>query len=106
MGLKLFLVLLALLQMILSKETVQKGGVLFKDIGAAQINGEFMTYKRIANTSILQTAAQTATDFTTLYSSFCQGIHNNLKRAAINRLNKEATTIAEPKFETLVVDWG
>jgi hypothetical protein len=90
MGLKLFLVLLASLQMILSKETVQKGGVLFEDIGAAQINGEFMTYKRIADTSILQKAAQTATDLTTLYSSFCQGIHNDLKRAAINRLNKEA----------------
>jgi hypothetical protein len=102
MGLKLFLVLLASLQMILSKETVQKGGVLFEDIGAAQINGEFMTYKRIANTSILQTAAQTATDLTTLYSSFCQGVHNDLKRAAINRLNKEAGTVAEPKFETLI----
>jgi hypothetical protein len=102
MGLKLFLVLLASLQMILSKETVQKGGVLFEDIGGAQINREFMTYKRIAYTSILQTAAQTATDLTTLYSSFCQGIHNDLKRAAINHLNKEAAMIAEPQFETLI----
>jgi hypothetical protein len=79
MGLKLFLVLLASLQRILSKETVQKGGVLFEDIGAAKINGKFMTYKRIADTSILQTAAQTATDLTTLYSSFFQGIHNDLR---------------------------
>jgi len=102
MGLKLFLVLLASLQMILSKETVQKGGVLFEDIGAAQINGEFMTYKRIADTSILQKAAQTATDLTTLYSSFCQGVHNDLKRAAINRLNQEAAAVAEPKWETLI----
>jgi hypothetical protein len=85
MGLKLFLVLLALLQMILSIEIVQKGGVLFEYIEAAQINSKFMTYKRIADASILQTAAQTATDLTTLYSSFCQGIHNDLKRAAINR---------------------
>jgi hypothetical protein len=102
MGLKLFLVLLASLQMILSKDTVQKGGVLFEDIGAAQINGKFMTYKRIADTSILQKAAQTATDLTTLYSSFCQGVHNDLKRAAIHRLNQEAATVAEPQWETLI----
>jgi hypothetical protein len=72
--------------MILPKETVQKGGVLFEDIGAAQINGEFMMYKSVADTSILQTAAQTATYLTTLYSSFCEGINNDLKRAAINQM--------------------
>jgi hypothetical protein len=53
MAFKLFLIILVLLKVILSKETLQKGGVLYKDIGAAQMNGKFMPYKRIADTSIL-----------------------------------------------------
>jgi hypothetical protein len=84
MDLKLFLVLLASLQMILSKETVQKGGVLFEDIGAAQINGKFMTYKRIADTSILQTAAQTATDLTKRgRMSMCKHEHTSTRNQDI-----------------------
>ncbi len=36
------------------KKTFQKGGILFEDMCGAQVNGEYMTYKRVADTSKLK----------------------------------------------------
>ena len=82
---------MANLNLIFSKDTVQKGGILFEDIGTAQINGEYMTYKRVADTSVLETATQTSSDLTTIYSVMCQGVQSELRRAISEVLWKKST---------------
>ena len=94
----LFLIIfLANLKFGFPKYTVQKGGILFEDIGAAQINGETMTYKRVADTSVLETATQTSSDLTTIYSVMCQGVQAELKRAREDQIwIKTSSTRATP----------
>ena len=94
----LFLIIfLANLKFGFPKYTVQKGGILFEDIGAAQINGETMTYKRVADTSVLETATQTSSDLTTIYSVMCQGVQAELKRAREDQIWIKTTGIAKPE---------
>jgi hypothetical protein len=49
-------------KMTYQNKTFQKGGILFEDIGRAQVNGEYMTYKRVADTSKLELGITSGSD--------------------------------------------
>ena len=48
-----------------------KGGLIYKHEGVAQINQDYLTFKRQVDTSALQSVAQRLKDSTTLYKEYC-----------------------------------
>ena len=58
-------------KMAYQKKTFQKGGILFKDIGGAQVNGEYMTYKRVADTNKLELGITSGSNLAVIYHNLC-----------------------------------
>jgi hypothetical protein len=76
------------------KKTFQKGGILFKDIGGAQVNGEYMTYKRVAETSKLELGITSGSDLAVIYHNLCTRVIHSMKVA------KEEEDTRKTKKET------
>ena len=55
-----------------SKEVTERGGLIFKYEGNAQINQDFIQYSRLLDTTSLFNIAQRLQDSTTLYTTYCQ----------------------------------
>jgi hypothetical protein len=53
-----------------------KGGLIYKYEGMAQINQDYVTYKRTLDTTALLSVAQRLKDSTTLYKEYCSLISN------------------------------
>ena len=83
-----------------SSKTFQKGGILFEDIGGAQVNGEYMTYKRIAETSKLEEGIRSGSDLAMIYNNLCTRVINSVRKAKEN--TKERPSDNLPKIDTIV----
>ncbi len=81
-------------KMAYQKKTFQKGGILFKDIGGAQVNGEYMTYKRVAETSKLELGITSGSDSAVIYHNLCTRVIHSMKVA------KEEEDTRKTKKET------
>jgi hypothetical protein len=81
-------------KMAYQKKTFQKGGILFKDIGGAQVNGEYMTYKRVAETSKLELGITSGSDLAVIYHNLCTRVIHSMKVA------KEEEDTRKTKKET------
>ena len=55
-----------------SKEVMERGGLIYKYEGNAQINQDYIQYSRLLDTSSLFNVAQRLKDSTTLYKTFCK----------------------------------
>ena len=79
----LILILFLMLQFsnTFSTTTVQKGGILFEGIGGAQVNGEYMVYKRVAETAKLEEGVQAGADLVVTYINVCNRVLDSVKKA-------------------------
>ncbi len=79
----LILILFLILQFsnTFSTTTVQKGGILFEGIGGAQVNGEYMVYKRVAETAKLEEGVQAGADLVVTYINVCNRVLDSVKKA-------------------------
>ena len=68
---KIFLTFLFLFGQRISATVKLKGGLIYKHEGVAQINQDYLTFKRQVDTSALQSVAQRLKDSTTLYREYC-----------------------------------
>jgi hypothetical protein len=68
-------------KMAYQKKTFQKGGILFEDIGGAQVNGEYMTYKRVADTSKLELGITSGSDLAVIYHNLYTRVLHSIKVA-------------------------
>ena len=53
-----------------------KGGLIYKNEGQAQINQDFLIFKRSVDSSALKSVAQRLLDSTTLYAEYCSYLDN------------------------------
>ena len=93
------LILVCLCSQVYPKLTTQKGGVLFEDIGGAQVNADFLYYKRVAETSTLQLGVTSAADFLSKYYQLCSTITTSRNSAQEHKeINRNVTieTIVTP----------
>ena len=69
---KIILTILFLFGQTFSTPVKLKGGLIYKHEGVAQINQDYLTFKRQVDTSALQSVAQRLQDSTTLYKEYCK----------------------------------
>ena len=83
-------------KMAYQKKTFQKGGILFEDIGGAQVNGEYMTYKRVADTSKLELGITSGSDLAVIYHNLCTRVIHSIKVAKEEEASKTKKKEAPP----------
>ena len=81
--------------------TFQRGGILFEDIGGAQVNGEYISFKRVAETSKLEQGVQAGSDLAVIYNNLCTRVLESVRKS---KLSKEESKKEEekPKIETII----
>jgi hypothetical protein len=85
--LKILLLVLTLSQ---CKEVTERGGLIFKYEGNAQINQDFVQYSRLVDTTALFKVAQTLADSSTLYSAYCEVIDEVTSPSQDNEIDNQS----------------
>ena len=80
-NLRIIFILLLQFSHFSNSKTVQKGGILFEDIGGAQVNGDFISYKREADTKKLEEGIQAGSDLLVIYNNICNRVINSVRKA-------------------------
>ncbi len=86
-----------------NKKTFQKGGILFEDIGGAQVNGEYMTYKRVTETSKLEIGITSGSDLAVIYNNLCTRVIHSIKVAKEEKTRNTKKEAPPPIHKTELV---
>jgi hypothetical protein len=84
------------------KKTFQKGGILFEDQDQ-QVNGEYMTYKRVADTSKLELGITSGSDLAVIYHNLCTRVIHSIKVAKEEEASETKTEAPPPIHKTELV---